>query len=83
MDSLSRELRKDIRKGTRLMSLMALRALFEVSLRNCQLLTIELVFVNTHERHQIVVMTLSANSYISFLAFSGASFGDSRYWERT
>jgi len=29
----------------------------------------------THDKHQKIVMTLSANSYASRVAFSGADFG--------
>ena len=36
----------------------------------------------THDKHQNMVITLSANSYTIFWALSGADFGFSKYCER-
>lgn len=58
---LSRAARKDIRKGTRCISLMALRALFDVSLQKVRNTTTVRDLI-TYERHHNTVITLSANS---------------------
>jgi len=78
-DSLSRDAKKDMRKGIRLMLLIAFKALLDVSLRRTVSFFHQIHGTKTHDRHQRVVITLSANSYISFCAFSGAVLGFSRY----
>jgi len=81
-DNLFRAPRKDIKKGTRSMSFTAFKALLLVSLVMIKEMY-AYVKLATHERHQNTVITFSANSYASFFAFSDASLGFSRYWERT
>lgn len=82
IESLSREARKDIRNGTRVMSLIALSALLDVSLDFLSDYPAYAHDQGTHDRHHRMVMTFSANSYMSFLAFSGADFGSCRYCDK-
>ena len=59
------------------------RALFDVSLVFLSSTPPEAIQGRcTHERHHNIVMTLSANSYTSLCAFSGAVLGFSRYSDR-
>jgi len=70
-----------MRKGTRSIELIAFKALFDVSL-----ITLEQGVIrkseDTHERHQNMVITFSANSYTTLLAFSGRAFGERRNWDK-
>ena len=83
--SFARDSKKAIRKGTRFTWFTAFNALFEVSLRRGHVSSHHVDDDDpsgTHDKHQKIVITLSANSYASRVAFSGADFGFSRSWSR-
>lgn len=71
-----------MRKGTRFIELIAFNALFDVSLITLDHHWATWKSGDTHERHQNMVITFSANSYTTLLAFSGRAFGERRNWDK-
>ena len=70
--NVSRAARNDIKNGVRRISFMALSALFDVSLWFTNMKqTNKVIDRRTHDKHHIIVITVSANSYTVLRTFSG------------